>query len=549
MKRFILLLIVFLAFVLRIVWIDKYPVGFTADEASFGYDAYSILNTGKDQWGQAWPITLRSFGDFKLPLYTYLTIPSIAVFGLNQFSVRLPSALVGALAVLVTYFFVVELFKKKNLALTASFLLAISPWHIQLSRGAFEANLTTLFLPLGIFAFLKGLQKPKWFILSAFSFALNLYSYHSARLVTPLLVFFLVYLKRKEIVKNRRAYFSAAIFLLFLIPSVFQFFSFNSRSADIAIFNPTGGWGPVADRRYEGDLMGLPDSVSRAFSNKITYTGKLFVENYLSYFSPRFLFTGGVNNGTYGMVPGIAVLYLIELPFLIAASWYSLRNKLTDGLPIKLLCFWILISPIPAALTKGSGFAGNRSAVMMPALQIFSAFGAVVLFGLLNKKLNKKILFSFFSLIFVLSIAFLGEEYIYHSPRQVADQMLYGRKEAIDFIKPIEGNYKEIVFSRSLSEPQIFVAFYNRWDPLEYQKETKDWLRYESEKKPFLDQLDGYKLGKYTFGDLHYQTKKNNEKTLFVGKPDDFPNDTSFVKEIYYPDGKAAISVAESIVI
>ena len=194
MKRFILPLILVVAFVLRVTWLDKYPAGFTPDEASFGYDAYSILKTGNDQWGHTLPIVLESFGDFKSPLYAYLTIPSVAIFGLSKFAVRLPNALLGTLAVLVVYLLTKELFKDKKLAVVAALMLAISPWHIMLSRGAFEANLTTFFLPLGILLFLK-----ERYTLSAIILGLNLFTYHSAKLVTPLIVGFMVFLYRDRL--------------------------------------------------------------------------------------------------------------------------------------------------------------------------------------------------------------------------------------------------------------------------------------------------------------------------------------------------------------
>src|SRR3989339_2190313 len=110
MKKGILPLILALSFLLRVVALDKYPVGFTPDEASFGYDAYSILKTGKDQWGNAFPLVLKSFGDYKAPIYAYLTIPSVSIFGLTKFAVRLPNALLGSLAVYVVYLLINKLF-------------------------------------------------------------------------------------------------------------------------------------------------------------------------------------------------------------------------------------------------------------------------------------------------------------------------------------------------------------------------------------------------------------------------------------------------------
>ena len=156
MKKYFLAAIIILAAVVRLVGLSSLPSGFTPDEASFGYDAYSLLTTGKDQWGNSYPLVFKSFGDYKLPLYGYLAMPSIAVFGLNEFAVRLPNAVVGTIAVLATYLLVNELTKKREIALLAALILSISPWHIPLSRGAFEANLTTALMPLMIYFYSRG---------------------------------------------------------------------------------------------------------------------------------------------------------------------------------------------------------------------------------------------------------------------------------------------------------------------------------------------------------------------------------------------------------
>ena len=147
MKKWALAGIIILGFILRVVALNRFPVGFTPDEASFGYDAYSLLQTGKDQWGNTFPVVLKSFGDFKAPLYSYLAVPFVALLGLTKEAVRLPNVLVGIGAILVTYLVVKKLTDEK-IGLMAAFLLAISSWHIMMSRGAFEANLTTFFIPL-----------------------------------------------------------------------------------------------------------------------------------------------------------------------------------------------------------------------------------------------------------------------------------------------------------------------------------------------------------------------------------------------------------------
>ena len=136
--------------VLRLAWLAKYPSGFTPDEAAFGYNAYSLLKTGRDEWGTTWWklffYNMRSFGDYKLPLYSYLAVPTVAWLGLSELSVRLPGAVLGTMSVIGVYYLAAELFTKR-IGILAALLLAISPWHIQLSRGAFEANLKLFFFP------------------------------------------------------------------------------------------------------------------------------------------------------------------------------------------------------------------------------------------------------------------------------------------------------------------------------------------------------------------------------------------------------------------
>lgn len=558
MRKLLLGGIVGLAFLLRIWNLSSYPAGFNADEAAFGYDAYSLLKTGKDQWGQTLPLALQSFGDFKLPLYSYLTIPSVAVFSLSEFSVRLPNVILGTLSVLVTYLIVGLVFKKYTIQLFAAFLLAISPWHISLSRGAFEANLTTFLLPFGVWAFLKGLTVPRWLWGAAVIFGVNLFSYHSARLVTPLLVAVLIFVNHQDIVgRNIPIHITASrhrwpilIFLVFLLLAVYSVFSgAGARGTDLVIFNPTDNWAAVSDRRYEAVLQGFPDGLSRLFSNKLIYTVNQFFTNYLAYFSPQFLFTQGVGEATYGLIPGQGMLYLAELPFVIFAILFFIKNPSKN---LGFILLWIVLAPIPAALTKGIGLTGSRTAIMMPAIQILSAYGGIILFQNITRRWKalwaKRILLSCYFVILLSSLIFFLESYIYHAPKVNAPSMSYGWQEAFKYLNAVDSEYKEIIISRSFSEPQIFIGFYKMWDPQDYQLQSKDWLRYKKEKLLFVDQLGEYYLGKYTIREIHYSEDQDLTGILLVGRPRDFPKDITTHKTIYYPDGKPAILIVEGAV-
>jgi len=547
MKRKGIWLIFLLALFFRLFGLSDFPAGFTPDEAAQGYTAYSILKTKSDEWGVKFPLNPRSFGDFKAPLYTYLTIPSIGVFGLNKFAVRFPSALLGSLAVLVVYFLVNELFKNKpNLGLFSALLLAFSPWHISLSRGALEANLTVLLMPLAVLLFLRGIRHSWFMLLGLFVFGLNLFTYHSAKLVTPLVLLALIFWQKRELLisfkKNKAVFLLSGGIFLFLILLIFLGFNTGAgtRASDIGIFS--GGWQSVSETRFLAVKSGLPDAVSRIFNNKLTFVWGEFIKNYFSYLSPQFLFTQGAGEATYGMIPGIGVLYFLEMFFILPAVYFLIKEK---DKRLLFLFFWVLVSPIAAALARGVGYHANRVAIMMPAIQIISAYGAVGLIEMTKDKFKKISSCAIFLLI-IFSFVFFLEKYFFYAPSVNGPKMGYGWDKAVLSLK--DSNKKQVIVSRNLSEPQAYIMFFQTMDPFLVQKETPKWLKYEEEGRRFVDQLGEYKLANFTFRNFSFPEDWQNKNTIFVGTEKDFyGQDTSLfkVEKINYSDGKTAMIIIE----
>src|SRR3989344_678318 len=199
MKKIIpILLIFFFALLLRTVNLGNHPPGLTWDEAGLGYNAYSILKTGRDEHGAFMPLIFKSFGDYKPGIYVYLTVPSIAVFGLTEFAVRFPSALFGALAVIGIYLFINLLFSREarsgsarpNLfspGTIAALFLAVMPWHLHFSSGGWEVNVfATLLLFAAYFLLLSLTNKKVSPLISIFLFALTIFTYQAAKLLSPL---------------------------------------------------------------------------------------------------------------------------------------------------------------------------------------------------------------------------------------------------------------------------------------------------------------------------------------------------------------------------
>ncbi|MBU0572837.1 glycosyltransferase family 39 protein [Patescibacteria group bacterium] len=555
-KKYYIFIILALAFFLRVVSLSTYPYGFTPDEASDGYDAYSLIQTGKDQWGHTLPLVLESFGDYKPPLYAYIATPFIATLGLTKVAIRLPNALAGTAAVYVVYLLIKELkklnkkrtkSKDKRLALVASFLLAISPWHIFMSRGAFQASLTTLLMPLGIYLFIKGIKQPKKLIWSAIILGLNLFSYHSAKLVTPIMIVVLVYFFRKELLKlkKKELLIPLGIMGIFLGLMSYTFLQgAGERVKDISLFK--GAMEAAGIERVTAVLSGMNPILARLMHNKVLFVARRFMSNYLLYFSPQFLFTHGPAEATYGMIPGRGMLYWFELPFL---AWfvYSL-SKFKEKKFLSIILIWLFLAPIPAALATGPGYAGNRAVIMLPAIQIILAFGAISLYDAVRQKYGKEILkkltIGYVAIVLIFFAMFI-EDWVVQSPKKTAQAMLYGHFEATQWLAENVAPDRKIIVSKKLSEPQIFVAYANKWDPLDYQEATKGWL-YKENNLLWVDQLPEYSLGNYTFKNFYWETDRE-EVAVFVGKPEDFPGVTDPLMVFYYPDDEPSIYIVDTV--
>ena len=334
MKKYLILIgILILAAFLRLYSLDKFPIGLNADEAALGYNAYSLIQTGKDEHGATWPMVFRSFDDYKLPAYVYLDIPFVVAFGLNVWSVRLPSALLSIASVFLVYLLVsaLKIFsdKKKDhvFALVSVFLLAVSPWHLQFSRGAWEVNVGTFFLILGVYGFIKGLKNSRYLSLFSLSLALSLYTYQTPRIVAPLLVVALILIYRKSLFKKENLkgiIVAAAIGLALLIPVAFQLLSKEgqSRFSGVSIFADSGPLSYVLEQRR---TSANPNSIiTKIKYNRYTAYAGDFLKNYLSHYSPKFLFISG-DVIDRSRVPGFGQTYSVLSVFAFLYKFQNLR--------------------------------------------------------------------------------------------------------------------------------------------------------------------------------------------------------------------------------
>lgn len=531
--KIILISILILGTFLRLFNLSKLPNSYTPDELAQGYTAYSILKTGKDEWGNNNWFNLRSFGDYKPPVQTLLMIPSIKLFGLNTFAVRFPNAFLSIFIILLTFLIASILFKNSTIAILAALFIAISPWSLPMSRIALEANLVIFIISLASYLLLIAQKKNSLLltILSGTFFGFSLFTYHSAKIFTPLfLVFFIFY---QKIYQQKKVLISLLVAFIFFLS--FNFYTNQqietSRTGDIAIFNPTDKWSYVSDSQFEMTQSGLPYIVVKMFYNKIIYLYETFIHNYLSYFSSQFLITQGAGETTYGMIPGYGVLGLIpgvgfflSLIFLIQSKGDKNKRNLY------FLLTAILIPPLIAAIAKGQ-YSANRVSLMMPFIQIFSAFGLVWFVSKINLKFQfiTKLVILF---IYIFTTAIFLQRYYFQGNQILAQGMLYGHQQANEFIK--NQQIDQIIYSRKLSEPQAYVNFFNQINPQVVQSESVNWLKYQKEGLSFLDQLGEYNLDKFIFREINIVSDSQLPNALIIGRPEEF-RDTKPDFIIYYP--------------
>jgi len=521
---------------LRFYKITQNPPSLTGDEISFAYSAYSILKTGKDEHGKFLPLTLEAVGDYKNPLPAYLMIPSIKMFGLTDFAVRLPNALLGTISIPIFFMFLLDIFKKKKIALLGSFFLSISAWHIFYSRFAYEGITAGLFILLGIWFFTKMLNgKIIWAILSSFFLTLTIYTAPAPRLFVPIFVTLALIVNLSKFKKNLK---TNGVFIVTCIvlglPMVYTtLFQGSGTRFNVVFISHDIEFSRYVLLKYFSSISDLP------------LLFFFWIKRYLSYFNPGFLFFNGLD-ATAPSPIGLGILYIFEIPLLIAGITSFIKNKIRFK---ELFFIWIFAGILPDSITNNQKHTG-RLLYLFPVLIILTALGAIELYNLLTKvkktHLKLAIASSFSIIVFlVLTHAFLIISADF--PRDKGESFDEGLREAVYYVQVNRDKYKEIVFdpARGVAAPNIitnsflYVLFYTKYDPLTYQAEQKitSMPGYESY----------YKFEKYTFRHIDWQKDQYEKGVLFIGSPWSLPEkdlkNGELLKKIYLTGGSVAFFI------
>lgn len=481
-KAIFLAVILFIGLFLRLYQLDKIPASLFGDEIDVGYQAWSLGTTGKDYMGNTLPTFLQSFSEWRTPLLSYLLSPILTIFGPSTLSVRIPVAIFGVLNILLIYLLFRKLFPKYvNAALISAFILCISPWHIHFSRIAFDS---TLLINLYLFASILILSNK--FALSLPILILTLYTYPTANIFTPIFILssYLIFKPKINLSKNIFLYLLTVVLLTPITFSIISG-SASGRFSRISIFSDPKITDSIITTRTESWVIGSP--LEPIFHNKLVAYTSAFFNQYISAFSTNFLFTNGDPNfrhsiGEYGE------FFLFLAPFL-AIGFYSLLSRLKDS-SAKFVFAWLVLSPIPSALTQEGGSHAIRLIIMLPPLVIIFSLAIYDTISSIKKIISPKILYLFFVIVSLVSLTFYWHRYSSHYRFLSYRNWQYGYESVMSNI-PILSNSTNLFINNTYEPSLLKYLFYARVLPKDFQNVfTGD----RTVDKIYKD-VSGYKLG------------------------------------------------------
>jgi 4-amino-4-deoxy-L-arabinose transferase-like glycosyltransferase len=448
----LLSLIVVVSIGFRFFKLGSFPPAITWDEAAVGYNAYTIWNWGMDEWGNTFPLTFKSFGEHKLPVTVYATVPFVGILGLNEFATRAPAAMFGVFNVIIIFFLARYLFKSNQAGLLASLFLAVSPFNIQFSRFSHELNLAIFFFLAGIVFFYKSLgKKGYWLLLAFLFFGIDLLTYHSTKIVTPPLVLTLVLLNIKKLWAKKNYFLWSGVIYTFFISLLF--------------IKPELLGGERLQQNLMSDNEIKETILYQKTHNTILGMGEITSKRYVEYFKPKFLFISGDPNQRHS-IQTMGSFYWLDLPFLIAGLvallWRLIRKKDWQML---FILVWIVLAPLPGAVSSATTHA-SRAMFMLGSLTLVSALGAYSLINIFKKRIFQ---------IGVCSLVVIGcgvfvykyfHEYFGNYSNRYAIEWIYGMKEAVKISE--NEDYDRVYATGAFMQPYIFFLYYLKTPLPEY---------------------------------------------------------------------------------
>lgn len=508
------------ALFLRVYKLDQVPASLNWDEVAAGYNAFTIANWSKDEYGNKFPVVFTSFKDDKHPVHIYITAGFVKLFGLSDFVVRLPSAILGAITVLLLILLGEIFFKSKVAGLFAGLFLALSPYHLQFSRGLWESNFALFFYILALVLFYFGLSKRKWLLpLSFLSFGISFYAYHSSKILVPPTILLLIVLEFKRFTSSKSHLIASLLVILFFV----IFTTINPRILGLARISQT---------KFSDDQI-KQTSIYKKTANKLFGEGEIVLVNYTKYFEINYLFKYG-DQSPRNSVKTFGEFYIIE-GLLLIPGFFALIKYRSKKLLI-LFC-WFFLAPLPGA-ASATDVNANRAIFMLGPIQLVAGAGIALLLDLIRKTWLKVIVIVI--VLIVLSTEFTKYITYYYQVYRVKDaiEWQYGMKDSVLFAQK-HPEFNTIYVDKIRQQPYIFFLFYLK-EPLPDLLKT---VKYDQTEANSYNTVSSF--GRYNFGNWYTVDSIPSPDILYILTPSyhsglRYLSSFTTQKLIKYPNGSDA---------
>lgn len=461
--------IILLGTFLRFYALGSLPYGLNQDEASAGYDAWALLTSGIDRNGDHWPVLFVSWGSGQNALMTYLSIPFIRIFSLNEMSIRIVNALFGSIS-LVVFWLLSRKIRGSRFGLTALLLLCLNPWHIMATRWALESNLLPAFLLFGIYFTILARYRQWFLLLAAISFGLSIYAYGTAFFILPIILIGAVVWMRHEIAWK---------------PFLISLFTFLLIALPIALCQLAN----VLDLG-EIQLLGLTlPKLTEARQAETSVFGSGFrsiVDNFKLFGHILFRQSDGLVFNSLGIRHG-GMFYFFGIPLILVGLFASLRQCRHHAMEIPML-IWTFAGILCAGLINGNI---NRLNFLWLSLVYWEAVGAYTIYIYIYTNTKSKCLLPISALLLCACFGLFAKGYVATFGGNGNSSYFPGLVQAIEYCENAEA--ENIYITNSVNQPYIFALFASQTPPEEFTAT----VNYENENAAFRTVTS---FGKYTFG-------------------------------------------------
>jgi hypothetical protein len=483
-------LILLLGIFARVWRFGQLPPGLNQDEASIGVEAYDLVHFGVDRNGISFPVNFISWGNGMDALYGYILMPFM-LFGLTPLLVRLP-VLISGILTLPLVFFIGKRTLGRNFGLLAMFLLAISPWHILMSRWGINENILPFVFCLGVTCLLLSTRTNRWFIGAAFFLGLCLYAYGAAYVAVPIFLActipILLVAKR---VRKGTVFIGMAVFTALAVP-ILLFILVNMlgwNTLRIGIFSIPHL--PVTARFLGMAAVSHANQVGTVLNNLRDLMKLLLLYQ---------------SDGTiWNAVEPFGYMYPFSISLAVIGAVLLIPSSRMNQTPEKL----VLLAWLAASLFIGLVQMANINRIQLVFIPL------ILCIAVFMSWLGKQNRLALAALLMVYLVSFYTFINVYQGDayQKDANQAFFaGLIPALDQAR-LEGN-QPICVTDQVNMPYIYVLFTEKMDPAIFLKEVK-----------FIDPDKNvgnvYSLGRYTFGIENCSVNPSTVYVLSSEKPPD----------------------------